>query len=169
VSRRARSVLGSLLFFCVAPLTVAGWVPYRLAQGEVRPPLLGMGALRYVGAALFLLGAAGLLECFARFALQGLGTPAPVAPTRHLVVTGLYRHVRNPMYVSVVAAILGQALWWGSEAVSWYAAAVFLMTHAFVLLYEEPALRRQFGAAYETYRANVRRWWPRVTPWRAPP
>ena len=100
------------------------------------------------------------------FALKGLGTLAPVAPTRHLVVSGLYRHVRNPMYVGVVSAILGQALWFGSAALLEYAAALWAGFFLFVLLYEEPALKRQFGAEYEAYRRNVPRWLPRIKPWR---
>jgi protein-S-isoprenylcysteine O-methyltransferase Ste14 len=111
-------------------------------------------------------GAAAVLDCFARFALEGRGTPAPVAPTENLVVSGLYRHVRNPMYVGVVAAIVGQALWFGSPVLLEYAVLVWLAFFAFVVLYEEPTLRRRFGPAYDNYRANVRRWWPRMTPWR---
>jgi protein-S-isoprenylcysteine O-methyltransferase Ste14 len=107
-----------------------------------------------------------VVESFARFALKGIGTPAPVAPTRHLVVSGLYRHVRNPMYVGVVLAIVGQALWLGSMALLGYAAAVFAAFFLFVLLYEEPALRRQFGAEYESYRRHVPRWLPRIQPWK---
>jgi protein-S-isoprenylcysteine O-methyltransferase Ste14 len=110
----------------------------------------------------------GLLESFARFALQGLGTPAPVFPTRRLVVTGVYRYVRNPMYVAVAAIILGQALLFGSVALLEYGAVVWLMFHLFVLLYEEPTLRGVFGSDYEAFRAAVPRWIPRLTPWRGP-
>jgi len=106
-----------------------------------------------------------VIECFARFALKGIGTPAPVAPTQNLVVSGLYRHFRNPMYVGVVTAILGQALVFGSPALVVYAAVVFAGFFLFVLGYEEPALRRQFGAEYEAYCSNVPRWIPRIRPW----
>jgi protein-S-isoprenylcysteine O-methyltransferase Ste14 len=166
MTRRTLSILGSIVFFCVAPAVVAGWAPYWMTGWRVGPPLLGMPALRWLGAVLTALGAALLVDCFARFATQGLGTPAPVAPTRHLVVSGLYRHVRNPMYVGLMAAILGQALLFGSVRLLAYAAIVFVLVHGFVLAYEEPTLRRQFGDSYERYRANVRRWWPRLRPWR---
>jgi protein-S-isoprenylcysteine O-methyltransferase Ste14 len=166
VNRKTRSILGSLLFFCVAPAVVAGWVPFRITGWRLGPSPLGLPALRWAGAALAAIGTAGLVDCFARFALQGLGTPAPVAPTQYLVSGGLYRHVRNPMYVSLVAAIVGQGLLLGSPRLLGYAVIVFLLVHAFVLAYEEPALRRTFGESYERYRANGPRWWPRLRPWR---
>jgi protein-S-isoprenylcysteine O-methyltransferase Ste14 len=113
-----------------------------------------------------ILGAlAVLLESFARFAWKGLGTPAPVFPTRHLVVSGLYRFVRNPMYVAVVSAILGQALLFASLPLAGYGALVWGLFHTFVVLYEEPTLRKTFGAEYESFRAHVPRWIPRLTPW----
>src|SRR5262245_27003151 len=114
------------------------------------------------------MGVAGLVECFGRFALKGHGTPAPIAPPENLVVSGLYRHVRNPMYVAVVCSIVGQALLFGSVVLLEYAGVVWLLFHVFVLGYEEPTLRQQFGSSYAAYRANVRRWWPRLTPWQAP-
>jgi protein-S-isoprenylcysteine O-methyltransferase Ste14 len=163
---RATASLGTLLFFCVAPATVAGWVPWLMTRWQPQPPLFDGAASRWIGALLAVAGALMVIESFVRFALKGIGTPAPIAPTRHLVVSGLYRHVRNPMYVGVVLAIFGQALWLGSVALIGYAAAVFAAFFLFVLLYEEPALRRQFGAEYEQYRAGVPRWWPRLTPWR---
>ena len=103
-----------------------------------------------------------LLDSFARFALQGLGTPAPVAPPKHLVVTGLYRRVRNPMYVGVLAAVSGQALLFGSVRLLEYALLLGLAVHSFVFFYEEPTLRKQFGEEYERYRASVPRWIPRL-------
>ena len=108
----------------------------------------------------------GLVDSFARFALQGLGTPAPIAPTRKLVVTGLYRYVRNPIYVAVVAVILGQALLFGAWGLILYGALFRLACHAFVVAYEEPMLEQTLGADYEGFRANVPRWIPRITPWR---
>ena len=100
-----------------------------------------------------------------RFAIEGLGTPAPIAPTRHLVVTGFYRHVRNPMYVAVLAVILGQALLFANARLLAYGAAFWLACHLFVVFYEEPTLRRSFGADYDAFRANVPRWIPRLRPW----
>lgn len=163
---RAAALRGSLLFFFVAPVTVAGYVPWRFTRWESEPPLFDGAASRWLGAFFVACGAAMVIECFARFSIKGIGTPAPVAPTRHLVVSGLYRHVRNPMYVGVVLAILGQALWFGSSALLQYAALLWVGFFLFVLAYEEPALRRQFGAEYEGYRAQVPRWLPRLKPWR---
>ena len=97
-----------------------------------------------------------------RFALQGLGTPAPIAPPQHLVVTGLYRYVRNPMYVAVVAVILGQAILFGDWRLMTYGGLMWLAFYAFVLTYEEPVLAQKFGAQYEDFRANVPRWIPRL-------
>lgn len=121
----------------------------------------------WFGALLIAAGAAIVVECFLRFALKGLGTPAPLAPTRHLVISGLYRYVRNPMYVGVVLAIFGQGMLFDSVTLFQYGLLVWMIFFAFVLLYEEPTLRRQFGAEYEDYRQNVPRWLPRLTPWKA--
>ena len=111
-------------------------------------------------------GVSVLLDSFARFALQGLGTPAPIFPTRHLVVSGLFRHVRNPMYVAVVALILGQGLFFGNIRVLEYGVAIWVGFFLFVLLYEEPTLRKSFGPEYEEFCANVPRWIPHLRPWR---
>jgi protein-S-isoprenylcysteine O-methyltransferase Ste14 len=164
----AGPLLGSALFFCVAPGMVAGVVPWALSGWHLQPPFLGFTAFRVVGVVLLAIGVAGLLDCFTRFALEGRGTPAPVAPTTTLVVSGPYRYVRNPMYVAVVAAILGQALLLGSALVLAYAVFVWCLFHLFILGYEEPTLRRQFGDSYAAYRAGVRRWWPRLKPWSPP-
>src|SRR5580700_1190530 len=108
------AVLGSALFFAVAPSSVAGLVPWWITHWEFRPPFFDLEATRAVGILLIVAGLPGLVDSFARFALQGLGTPAPIAPTQNLVLTGvltgLYRYVRNPIYVAVVAVILGQAI-----------------------------------------------------------
>lgn len=103
MSRRAGPLLGSLVFFVVAPGAVAGWVPYLLSEWRIQPPLLGVPGGRVVGGLLATFGVAILVECFWRFASEGRGTPAPIAPTETLVISGLYRHVRNPMYVAVLA------------------------------------------------------------------
>lgn len=165
MKNRITSSLGTFAFFWIAPVTVAGWLPWYLTRWQIAGPLFDGAASRWLGALLLLAGAAVVIECFARFALKGIGTPAPVAPTQNLVVSGLYRHFRNPMYVGVVTAILGQALVFGSPALVVYAAVVFAGFFLFVLGYEEPALRRQFGAEYEAYCSNVPRWIPRIRPW----
>jgi protein-S-isoprenylcysteine O-methyltransferase Ste14 len=161
----AGAVLGSVLFFFLAPGTFAGYVPYRITRWRMLPPLLGVRAFRAIGAALIAIGLVCLVECFARFALKGRGTPAPIAPTETLVVSGLYRYVRNPMYLSVAAVVVGQGLLMGSVDLLAYAAAAWLVIHLFVVAYEEPTLARQFGAQYAAYRSGVRRWWPRAKPW----
>jgi protein-S-isoprenylcysteine O-methyltransferase Ste14 len=162
MSGRSASILGSAMFFVLAPGTVAGLVPYLISGWRFEAPLLGIAASRWAGALLVALGVTGLLHCFARFALEGRGTPAPVAPTETLVISGLYRYVRNPMYVAVVSVIVGQAVLFGSVALLGYAAIVWLCFHLFVLAYEEPTLSRRYGQAYDRYRATVPRWLPRT-------
>ena len=167
--KRGWAVLGSLVFLVLAPGTVVLLVPWWITRWQMRPPLLGLGASRVAGVALIVAGAAVLLDSFARFALRGRGTPAPILPTQHLVVIGLYRHVRNPMYLAVVSAIAGQGLLLGDLRVVAYATLLWAVFHLFVLGYEEPTLRRTFGAEYEAFKASVPRWIPRLRPWRAPP
>jgi len=161
VRSRASSVLGSLVFLVIAPGMVAGYVPYVISRWRFRPPLLGLAAGRVVGGLLVLAGVASILHSFTRFALEGRGTPAPVAPTETLVVSGQYRYVRNPMYVAVVGTVVGQALLFGSLPLVWYALALWALFHAFVLAYEEPTLARAYGESYARYRTAVNRWLPR--------
>src|SRR5262250_2171124 len=158
---RFSALAGSALFLVVAPGSLAVWVPWTLCRWRFAPPLLGLFSLRILGALLIGVGLPVLLDSFARFALQGLGTPAPVAPPKHLVVTGLYRYVLNPMYVAVTALIVGQGLLFGSSMVLEYGAIVWVGFFLFVLAYEEPALAGRFCEQYQRYRANVRRWIPR--------
>jgi protein-S-isoprenylcysteine O-methyltransferase Ste14 len=165
VDRRGGALIGSFVFFWIAPAMVAGYVPWLLTRWRVEAPLLGVAAGRPLGYLFVILGAAAVVESFGRFALKGLGTPAPIAPTTHLVVSGLYRYVRNPMYVGVLAVALGQALILGRAVLVSYTVLLWAAFFAFVVLYEEPALQRRFGASYTEYRANVRRWVPRLTPW----
>jgi protein-S-isoprenylcysteine O-methyltransferase Ste14 len=119
-----------------------------------------------VGGVLVARGVLVVADSFARFALKGLGTPAPVFPTRHLVITGFYRYVRNPMYVAVVAVIIGQGLIFGNMRVLAYGALVWLGFHLFVVAYEEPTLQATFGPEYERFRAGVPRWIPGLSSWR---
>jgi protein-S-isoprenylcysteine O-methyltransferase Ste14 len=164
--RKIGALLGSFVFLLIAPGTVVGVVPWIISGWRLQPALFDIEALRGVGLVLVGLGIIPLLESFARFAWKGLGTPAPIAPTKHLVVSGFYRYVRNPMYVGVVSAILGQALLFGDVRLLAYAAAVWLATFLFVVVYEEPALRRQFGEEYANFRKHVPRWIPRLRPWK---
>jgi protein-S-isoprenylcysteine O-methyltransferase Ste14 len=163
--QRSIAILGSALFFVVAPCVVAGLVPWLITRWQLQPPFLGLELTRAIGVILILVGVPGLVDSFARFALQGLGTPAPIAPTRHLVVSGLYRHVRNPMYVAVAAVILGQAVLLGDWRLIVYGALFWLACHLFVVAYEEPTLEQTFGGEYQAFRAGVPRWIPRITPW----
>jgi protein-S-isoprenylcysteine O-methyltransferase Ste14 len=163
--RRVSAAAGTVFFLLIAPGTVAGLVPWWISGWRIRPPLLHFSPLRWIGVLLIVAGVPVLLDSFAHFALKGLGTPAPVFPTRHLVVSGLYRYVRNPMYLAVAAVVVGQALLFGSVQVLEYGILVCVGFHMFVLLYEEPTLRRNFAAEYETFRANVPRWIPRLSPW----
>jgi protein-S-isoprenylcysteine O-methyltransferase Ste14 len=162
---RARAAIGSLIFLFAAPGVVAGLVPWWLTRWDVREPLPYWGPLRVVGAGLVVAGAVVLLHAFGRFVVEGVGTPAPVAPTEHLVVGGLYRYVRNPMYVAVAATIVGQALLLGRPWLLLYAAAFVAVTASFVRWHEEPYLSRRFGGEYEAYRAAVPGWWPRTHAW----
>jgi protein-S-isoprenylcysteine O-methyltransferase Ste14 len=159
---RARAAAGSLAFLVVAPGVAAGLVPWLLTGWEAHdwwPPV------RVLGGVLVVAGLAVVLDAFARFAVEGIGTPAPVAPPERLVVGGAYRYVRNPMYLAVGALIVGQALLLGRPVLLLYAAAFALAVVAFVRGYEEPALARRFGAQYEAYRRAVPGWLPRRSPW----
>jgi protein-S-isoprenylcysteine O-methyltransferase Ste14 len=164
--RQSWAALGSVVFFFLAPGTVAGVVPFAITgwrqEGRSSP-----STVRALGAALILLGVLSLTESFGRFVTRGRGTPAPVAPPSQLVVSGQYRYVRNPMYLAVLALVLGQAVSFGSVALLEYAAGLAILFHAFVYWYEEPKLLRLFGASYEHYRRNVSRWVPRLAPWRS--
>jgi protein-S-isoprenylcysteine O-methyltransferase Ste14 len=163
---RIRAVAGSALFLLLAPGTVAVLIPYLITGWELREPILGLPGERMVASALLATGLVLLVEAFGRFALVGRGTPAPVAETERLVVSGSYEHVRNPMYLAVVAVILGQALLFGSWLLVGYALLAWIIVHLFVVFYEERRLARRFGEEYDAYRASVRRWVPRLKPWR---
>ena len=154
----------TLIFTIVVPGTVGVYIPYRLR---------GVGM--YAGSALGLLGLAPVaigavlyLWCAWDFATFGRGTPLPLDAPKQLVTHGIYRFVRNPMYVGVLLAILGQALWFGSVPILWYALAVALCFHLFVILCEEPTLRRKFGESYAQYCRTVSRWIPRPAAKHAP-
>jgi len=121
--------------------------------------------MRVLGAILLVTGLMALIRAFVRFVMEGLGTPAPIAAPERLVVGGVYRYVRNPMYVAVLAAIVGQALFLGRLGLLLYAGVVWVAVAAFVRFYEEPTLTRRFGADYEAYRRAVPAWWPRLRPW----
>jgi len=164
-ARRVSAILGTAVFFALAPGFVVGLVPWWISRWHFLVPFSSYKPIRVFGAVLVVAGLPVLLESFTRFALQGIGTPAPVFPTKHLVVTGFYRYVRNPMYVAVTSMILGQALLFGDVRVLGYAAFIWLAAFLFVVAYEEPTMRRSFGAEYERFCAHIPRWIPRLTPW----
>jgi protein-S-isoprenylcysteine O-methyltransferase Ste14 len=158
------AAVGSLVWLGLAPGTVCGVVPWVIT-GWRRPD----DAVSWVDALGWVLvgaGSAVLIHAFVAFAWHGRGTPAPAAPTERLVVTGAYRHVRNPMYVAVMAVVLGQVLLFASWGLFAYLVIIGLTMASFVLVYEEPTLREAYGPSYDEFCENVPRWLPRVTPWR---
>jgi protein-S-isoprenylcysteine O-methyltransferase Ste14 len=167
--RRIAAAIGSAVFFMLAPGVVAGVLPWYITTLSARPAGTRLWVVQGAGIALIVVGVTVLIHAFARFVVQGIGTPAPVAPTQELVVTGLYRHIRNPMYLAVVSIIVGEALVVGAPLLLVYGAVVGAAMAAFARWYEEPALRRRFGARYDAYRRAVPAWRPRVRPFRPEP
>lgn len=152
------TALRSLLFLIFAPGMVAGYIPLALLR---RGAPLETGIFAYLALPLWLVGGVIILWSFWNFLIQGRGTPAPIDPPKELVATGFYRYVRNPMYAGVLAIIIGHFLWFGYWNLLIYAVVVFICFNTFVTYYEEPTLKRQFGAAYEDYLQRVPRWIPR--------
>lgn len=158
----------SAVFVLVRTLTYAAlfiglvlvFLPARLLtwSGVTSPPAIGVA--QAAGMLVTAIGAALVLWCLLTFALRGKGTPAPFDPPRHLVVRGPYQFLRNPMYLGAATALAGAALFYESAALAGYVAAFLLITHAFVMWYEEPTLRATFGGEYDGYCRRVRRWWP---------
>ena len=161
VRKRRRAALGTAAF-AVAPMVAAGVVPWLFTRWRVRRPVPGGTPARVVGAVLAAGGTAVVAHSYVRFVTEGLGTPAPIAPPERLVVGGIYRYVRNPIYVALGASVVGQALLLGRPKLLLYPAVAAGPVVAFVRLYEEPALVRRFGAEYEEYRGNVPAWLPRM-------
>ena len=158
-----RAAIGSAIFFVLAPGSTAGLVPWLLTGwrhgGHV-------GVLDVAGAVVSLAGLVVAVAAFVQFVREGRGTPAPVAPTRELVVGGLYRYVRNPMYVAVASMIAGQALIFRSVPMLIWLTVFLAAVVSFVTWYEEPTLRRTYGESFDRYRRAVPGWWPRLRPWR---
>jgi protein-S-isoprenylcysteine O-methyltransferase Ste14 len=152
------TALKSLLFLVLAPGMVAGYIPVALLR---QGPQFETGILADLAFPLWMTGVVILLWSFWNFLAQGRGTPAPVDPPKKLVAVGFYRYVRNPMYVGVLAIVIGHFLWFGYGNLLIYAAIVFITFHAFVTYYEEPTLKKKFGAAYEDYLQKVPRWLPK--------
>ncbi len=157
--RAVGPVIKTLIFTILVPGFVAVFVPHRLVSSAHKPTL---GAIELVGVVLIGLGAAIYFRCAWDFAYHGLGTPAPIDPPKILVSRGLHRFVRNPMYVGVLSVVFGQAALFRSVRIRIYGVCLWLLFHLFVVLYEEPTLRQQFGTEYEEYCKAVPRWMPRV-------
>ncbi|TMR93851.1 methyltransferase family protein [Nonomuraea basaltis] len=165
--RKTPAAVASAVFFAVAPGTVAVLLPYLISGWRMRDPFPDpvMIPLKALGAILVLGGLAVLVNAFVRFVVEGLGTPMPVAPPDRLVVGGFYRYVRNPMYVAIFAAVIGQAMIFGDPWLLVYVAVMAIPVYSFVHWYEEPHLHKRFGADYDDYRAHVPGWWPRLRPY----
>ena len=151
-----RSIVYAALFISV----VLVFIPDQIlrAGGIARPTDIGLW--HWMGLALVVLGGALAIWCILTFALVGKGTPAPFDPPRQLVAAGPYRWVRNPMYIGAGTALCGAALFYQSAALVAFAAGFLIVTHLFVVFYEEPTLERTFGARYADYRNAVPRWMP---------
>ena len=154
-------LIGTLVFVSVVPASAVLLVPYLLSGWEVQPALLGLHVFRWLGLALGLTGSAFFVDFCRRFVVEGRGTPAPIAPTEHLVLGGPFSRVRNPGYLSVLAMVVGQGLLFGRPILLAYAVGLAVTFHTFVVCYEEPTLRRRFGAQYAAYCDAVPRWVPR--------
>jgi protein-S-isoprenylcysteine O-methyltransferase Ste14 len=165
--QRSAAALGSAVFFVAAPGVVAGLVPWLITGWQVQKPISTIAVARIAAGTIIMVAAVMVLvRAFARFVVEGRGTPAPIGPTERLVIGGDYRFVRNPMYLAVVSAVFGQAMIFGSVAVLLYGIAVWAVMAAFVRWYEEPWLRQRYGQEYARYCAAVRAWRPRLRPWR---
>jgi protein-S-isoprenylcysteine O-methyltransferase Ste14 len=158
---RMTAGLGTALFLFIGPGLSVVLIPWLISRWQVKPSILDLTWLKFVGVVLIVLGVCVVLDSFARYALRGT-TPAPLFRSRHLVVTGLYRNVRNPLYLASTAMIFGQALLFANAWLFLYGTALWLYFHSVVVFSEEPALRKTFGSDCDRYVANVRRWWPRL-------
>jgi protein-S-isoprenylcysteine O-methyltransferase Ste14 len=154
------TLVRALIYAIVVVGVLLVYVPGRLLNASAVAGPAMIGAPQIVGMIITTTGAAVASWCILTFVFVGKGTAAPFDPPRRLVVRGPYRFVRNPMYIGAILAMLGVALFYGSLSILIYAGVIFLATHLFVMLYEEPTLRRSFGPEYEAYCRRVNRWWP---------
>jgi protein-S-isoprenylcysteine O-methyltransferase Ste14 len=154
-------IVRTLIFSVLLPGSGTIGIPAAILLSEANPLSFDIGAWRLTGVAPLALGAALYAWCAADFTFVGHGTPAPIDAPTTLVVSGPYRLVRNPMYVAVLSAVLGEMLVFEALTLAIYAGALWAGFHVFIVLYEEPTLTRQFGTSYESYRSTVPRWLPR--------
>ncbi|MDP2864018.1 MAG: isoprenylcysteine carboxylmethyltransferase family protein [Desulfobacterales bacterium] len=153
-------LIKTIIFTFLVPGTVTILVPYWLLSLSASPAL-PFGVFRFFGLLPVFIGAAILFRCVWDFTFAGRGTPAPIDPPKELVVQGLYRYVRNPMYIGILSILLGEALLFASWRLFEYTAIVFSLFYFFVLFYEEPVLKKKFGESYREYCKNIPRWIPR--------
>lgn len=153
------TLLKSLLFLIFVPGLLLGYLPYSINSGDT--PLFDFGIFRYAAIMFWLIGTSTMLWCFWEFTFRGRGTPAPIDPPRELVAVGLYRYVRNPMYVAGILILLGWFIWSPSLSLIVMPLVFSVAAHLFVTLYEEPTLKRKFGKSYESYLQEVPRWIPK--------
>jgi Putative protein-S-isoprenylcysteine methyltransferase len=152
------TVYKSLLYLIIEAGLFALYIPLALLRSGSR---LETGVVAWLAIPLWLIGSLVVLSCFWNFTFKGRGTPAPTDPPKELVITGPYRYVRNPIYVGVMLIFLGHFLWFGYWALLIYTVLAFIGVHIFIVLYEEPTLKRKFGAVYEDYLKRVPRWIPK--------
>lgn len=152
-------LLRNLFFTLLQPGVVVGVIPYFLIRHRfTHETLLSVQWHHIPGAMLFIAGTVLLVHCVLRFATEGRGTLSPIDPTRALVVRGMYRYSRNPMYLGVLCMLTGEAIFFQSFVLLLYTILIFLTFHVFIVLHEEPRLRRVFGEQYDRYCKTVRRW-----------
>jgi protein-S-isoprenylcysteine O-methyltransferase Ste14 len=154
------TALGTIIFSILVPGTWGVLVPYLLIASNFELFAIEIGRLRFLGLIPIIVGIAFYLWCAWGFTFLGKGTPAPIAPPKNLVIKGLYRHVRNPMYVGILLILFGEALLFESATLFLYAMLAFVIFHTAIVYYEEPTLRRKFTDSYERYCNSVPRWIP---------
>jgi protein-S-isoprenylcysteine O-methyltransferase Ste14 len=153
-----KTALKSLLFLILVPGVIVGVIPpFLLFTG----PYMETGFLVYIALPLWVIGGAVILWCFWQFFSEGDGTPAPIDPPKELVATGIYKYVRNPMYVGVILMLFAEFLWLGYWYLFLYMILFFIVVHIFVTRYEEPTLKKKFGKSYSKYLEAVPRWIPK--------
>jgi protein-S-isoprenylcysteine O-methyltransferase Ste14 len=153
------TIIKSLLYLLFEAGIFALYIPLALLRTG---PRIDFGIISFLAIPLWLIGGLIVLWCFWNFTFQGRGTPLPSDPPRELVITGPYRYVRNPIYMGVFAIFFGHFLWFAYWALFIYTVLAFIGAHIFVVLYEEPTLKRKFGESYENYLQHVPRWLPRL-------
>lgn len=149
----------NLLFTILQPGMVAGLIPWFIARRAFADTFaIPFGIGQYLGITITAIGAGITLHCIARFAIEGRGTLSPADPTRQLVLHGLYRFTRNPMYIGVTLTLVGEAVFTGSASLWIYSGSIFAVFNIYIIYWEEPRLRKDFGSSYEAYCRRVRRW-----------